>query len=136
MPTLGDADEAAFSPERHINKINGSVSNIGRNPSVDAERTPMGIYKKKVMDAIERRWHILRQENAAFVSYGSLKLKFEVNRRGHVSDVRIVHKQANEIVTSFSMKAITTANIPAMPDDIVTLLGDGPLEITYDIIIY
>ncbi len=134
--TNGQADEVAFSPERHRNKMSGSLSNLGRNPAVDAERTPLGQYKKLVSRAIEREWHLLKDQNATFVSFGSLKLSFEVDRWGNVGNLRLIHDDANSIVTGFSQKAVLTADIPPMPPEIIDLLGSEKLEVTYDIIIY
>jgi len=134
--TMGEASDAAFSPERHRNKINGSLSNIGRNPAVDAERTPLGQYKRDVSRAIERRWHQLKDQNITSVSFGSLKISFLVNHQGKVKDIRLLHDDANFTVTSFSQQAVMTADIPPMPQEIIDLLGQDDLEVTYDIIIY
>ncbi len=136
--TNGDADAAAFSPERVKNKMSGSLSNVGRNAAVDAEKTPLGQYKKQVGLAVERRWHALRQQNAAFVSFGSLKISFLVDRNGNVApkQINLLHRDANSVVTDFSIRAIAEAEIPPMPAEIITLLGNQPLEVTYDIIIY
>ena len=118
--------------------MSGSLTNIGRNAAVDAEKTPLGQYKKQVGQAVERRWHALRQQNAAFVSFGSLKISFLVDRNGHVApkQINLLHRDANTVVTDFSIRAITEAKIPPMPAEIITLLGNQPLEVTYDIIIY
>ncbi len=134
--TQGIGNEAAFSPERNRNKMKGSLSNIGRNAALDAEQTALGKYKSAVGRAIERRWHILRTHNESFVSFGSLKLRFAVDARGKVAGVRVLHDDASAIVKDFSLAAIMTAEIPPMPEEIVDLLGNEPLEVTYDIIIY
>lgn len=136
QPTHGVADEAAFSPEHHKNRMKGSLSNIGRTAAVDAEATPLGQYKKVVNRAIERRWHQLRMENESFLSFGSLRIRFEVQRDGRVRGLRVLHEDANAVMTSFSLQAINSAKIPPMPDEIVNLLGNDGLEATYDIIIY
>lgn len=137
-PSNGAADAIAFSPERVRNKMTGSIDNLGRTAAVDAEKTPLGQYKKRVSMAIERRWHALRVQNAAFVSFGSLKISFLVDRNGNVSpsQINLVHRDANAVVTDFTMRAVTQADIPPMPEEIITLLGNQPLEVTYDIIIY
>jgi len=136
QPSHGQADSAAFSPERHRNKMKGALSNIGRNASMDAEATPLGKYKKLVSRAIERRWHELRLQNESFISYGSLKIRFDVTQDGRVRSLRVVHEDANAVMTDFSLQAVSSADIPPMPEEIINLLGREPLEVTYDIIIY
>lgn len=136
QPTNGTADEAAFSPERHRNQMKGSLSNIGRTAAMDAEATPLGQYKKLVSRAIERRWHQLRLQNESFLSFGSLKIRFEVTRSGRVHGLRVIHEDANAVMTNFSLQAIHSAEIPPMPEEIVNLVGNDGLEVTYDIIIY
>lgn len=131
----GQADAIAFNPERYKNKLKGSLSNVGRN-AVDAESTPLGIYKAAVSRAIEKRWHQLRLQNMQFVSFGSLKVEFEVQTNGQVKKIRILHDDSNAVMTDFSLQAIDTADIPPMPPEIRSLLGDDGLSVTYDIIIF
>jgi hypothetical protein len=133
--TNGQADLAAFSPARKLNTMKGSLSNLGKS-AVDAEATPVGAYKASVSRAIERRWHELRQKNGSFVSYGSLKIGFLVNARGKVSGIRVLHQDAGAVLTDFSIAAIATAPIPAMPPDVAEAFGNDPLEVNYDILIY
>ena len=135
-PTNGVADQAAFSPEHHRNQMKGSLSNVGRTSSMDVEATPLGQYKKLVNRAIERRWHQLRLENGSFVSYGSLRIDFEVKKDGRVRGVRVVHEDANAVMTNFSLQAINSAKIPPMPEEIADLVGDDGLEVSYNILIY
>ncbi len=134
--TNGQSDEAAFSPERHRNRMSGTLDSLGRTSSFDVERTPLGEYKKLVNRAVERRWHLLKEQYATFISFGSLKLSFDVDRSGKVSNLRILHDDANHTVTTFSQQAVLTADIPPMPAEIVELMGDQKLEVTYKIIIY
>lgn len=139
QPTVdmqGAADAIAFNPERYKNKLKGSLSNEGPRSSLDVEATPLGAYKKKVSQAIERRWHQLRLQNMQYVSFGSLKVAFEVSSGGKVNGMRIVHDDSNAVMTDFSLKAIKTADIPPMPPEVSSLLGGDGLEITYDIIIF
>lgn len=133
--TNGSADMAAFSPARKLNTMKGSLSNIGKN-AVDAEATPVGVYKAAVSRAVERRWHALRLQNGSFVSYGSLKIRFLVNSRGRVSGIRVLHQDAGAVLTDFSIAAIASAAIPPMPEEVAEAFGDEPLEVNYDILIY
>jgi outer membrane biosynthesis protein TonB len=126
---------AAFSPARRLNTMKGSLSNAGAN-AVDAEATPIGAYKAALSRVIERRWQELRQKNGTFVSYGSLKIRFLVNRSGKVSGLRVVHQDAGAVLTSFSLEAIASAKIPPMPEEVAQAFDNEPLEVSYDILIY
>ncbi|MEM0969869.1 MAG: hypothetical protein AAGJ31_10995, partial [Verrucomicrobiota bacterium] len=101
-----------------------------------AEATELGKYKNLVNRAIEKRWHFLRVQHEAFVTYGSLKIRFEVRKDGRVSGLRVIHDDANSIMTSFSLDAVASARIPVMPESVSSQLGGAPLEVTYDILIY
>ena len=124
-----------FVPETHKGKVHGNISNKG-DASVDAAATPIGRYMRSVTQAVEKRWHLERKRNAKVVSYGTLRLKFFVNRSGRPEDIRITNKDANIGMADFSLRAVEMADIPPMPEDIVDLLEGERLEITYDIIIY
>lgn len=132
----GEADAVAFNPERYRNELRGSISNRGDKSSLDAESTPIGAYKLQVNRAISRRWHILVQDNMQFISFSSLKVKFEVDQRGKVQNLRILHEDSGAVTTGISLQAIQTADIPPMPKEIYTLLGNDNLNVVYDFIIF
>jgi len=137
MSKPGDAGLFAngFSPERHQNKVNGTLSNLGQN-AVDAEETAVGKYKKSVTSAISQKWHVYRERHKDFVSFGLLKLTFNVASDGSVKNLKIVKNDANSVLAEFSLKAILEADIPRMPAEVREELGASGLEMKYDIIIY
>ncbi|MEM7144798.1 MAG: hypothetical protein AAF591_06660 [Verrucomicrobiota bacterium] len=133
MPLPG---EAGFTPHTRATAMRGSLSNTGKSASVLAEETPLGRYKQAVSAAIGRLWHRYRQDNMDFVVFGSLKLEFKIDPNGTPRELKVTDNDANEIMANFSMRAVMDADIPPMPEEIIGILDDGMLEVTYDVIIY
>lgn len=128
-------DPENFQPEERQNVTNGLLTKAGRD-AVDAEATPLGIYKKAVRDVISANWHRYRRDHADAVTWGILKLKFRVDRDGHVNDLQITKNEANATLIEFSLKAIREAKLPPMPPAVVESVGSRGLVIRYDIITY
>lgn len=132
-------DESMFDPAylafRRQNNQNGDITDFGEG-SVDAEATEIGKYKKAVNQAIGRKWHQYRVERGADVTWGILRIKFFVTPKGNVRNLRIVEKDATELVTEFSLRAIVDAKIPSMPPEVASQMGGQGLEMNYNIVIY
>ncbi len=126
---------ADFSPEDRQNVLNGTLTNIGQN-AVDAEDTPMGRYQQSVRTVISKMWHRYRQDHADFVSWGTLKIHFRVDREGNVKGLEILENKANSVLAEFSVKAIMDAELPPMPDEVAKQVGAAGMKMDYDIIIY
>jgi hypothetical protein len=124
-----------FRPETRATSMRGSISNRGR-PSLDAAESPLGRYKADVSRAIEKLWHRFRQDRAEFVVYGSIKLEFKVDRYGKPRNLKIIKNDANAIMVDFTLSAILKADIPPMPEEILDILDNETLDVTYDVIIY
>lgn len=125
-----------FQPQTEQNELRGTISNRGK-AAVAAEDTPLGRYMRKITSSIEKEWHKKRVAKADFVTYGNIRLKFFVNNQGKVEDLRIVGPGgANAVMQDFSLSAVLEANIPPMPRNIIDLIDDARLPVTYDIVIY
>ncbi len=134
-PVQSSASTPGFRPETRATSMRGTISNRGR-PSVAAFESPLGRYKAEVSRAIEKLWHRFRQDRAEFVVYGSIKLEFKVDRHGNPRNLKILHNDANAIMVDFTLSAILKADIPPMPEEILDILDNETLEVTYDVIIY
>lgn len=130
------SDAPAFTPETRARSMNGNVDNVGNTPSFNVEASALGRYKKQVTQAVERQWHRYREKNGQFVTYGTLKVKFRVDKDGTPRGLKIVKNEANSVMADFTLRAVLDADIPPMPEDIASLLGPSGLEITYDVIVY
>lgn len=132
-------DESMFDPAylafRRKNNQNGDITDFGEG-SVDAESTEIGKYKKAVNQAIGRKWHQYRIDRGADVTWGLIRIKFFVTPKGNVRSLRIIEKDATELVTEFSLRAIVDAKIPSMPPEVAAQLGGQGLEMNYNIVIY
>ncbi|MCP5554208.1 MAG: hypothetical protein H7A54_11225 [Akkermansiaceae bacterium] len=127
--------ETAFNPETHRNQTQGSIGRRGE-AAVDAEANALGRYKKQVLQTIERKWHQYRGKYADFVTYGTLRITFRVDRQGNPKGMRIVRNDTSAVTAEFTVKAILDADIPPMPADVATLLGERGLEIDYRVLLY
>ena len=112
---------------------NGNIANLGEG-SVDAESTEVGKYQAAVKAAIGRKWHEYRRRSDVNVGY--LRVKFFVTPKGNVRNLRIITKEASELVVEFSLRAIVDAKIPPMPEEVWSKLGPNGIELDYDIAIY
>ncbi len=135
--TAGPADPDAFSPFTRTSKARGTLSNRGE-AAVNAAETPVGRYMRQVTSAVEKKWHTLRRRNADAVTFGSLKLRFNVLPSGDVDPPRLLSdpKAADARMVDFTLRAILEAEIPPIPQDLLPLLEGGRLEVEYDVLIY
>ena len=127
--------EKAFQVHSPKKKSVGKLSNLGQ-AALDAEETVLGHYKKKVDLAVQKSWHRARTEHADFVKFGSLKVRFWVNEKGDIVDIRLLRNDADPVMVDFSISGILRANIPPVPQDLIELTQDGRMEFEYEIIIY
>ena len=126
---------AVFSIPKRRNMVNGTLTNKGKN-AVNAEETPLGRYKKAVVDAVAARWHQNRKENSENVTWGTLRLKFRVSPAGKVTNLEVTENKGNEALLSLTLRSISESKLPAMPDDVAAILGASGLAMNYDVIIY
>ncbi|MCF6311338.1 MAG: hypothetical protein L3J39_02705 [Verrucomicrobiales bacterium] len=129
------SDKPSFTPETDLTKVSGTISNRGK-AALDVKASELGKYKKKVTQAVERKWHRYRQDHADYATYGSLKIKFKVSEKGDVFAIKVSRNNSNTVMTDFTLRSIIDADIPPMPRKIKELLRGKPLEITYSVIIY
>ncbi|RBP39652.1 TonB-like protein [Roseimicrobium gellanilyticum] len=128
--------ENAFQPETHRGKIKGSISNVGDEDAVAAAATPAGRYKRIVTSAIEKKWHQYRIQRMDAVEPGHMSLRFYVNKKGKIEDLKILEEKASPLFEDFTIEAILKAEIPPLPADLVPMLDKERLEMTYNIVIH
>ena len=135
-PGVKDADLDLFQPQTRKNEIRGMISNRG-SAAADTVDTPLGRYMRKVTSAIEKEWNRKRVAKSDFVTYGNIRLRFQVNRKGKVEGLKIVNRDgANAIMQDFTLSAVLEAPIPPIPTGLLPILEKEKLPVTYDIIIY
>lgn len=127
--------DPAYLAHRRKNNQNGVISTLGEG-SVDAISTATGAYKKAVNDAIGKKWHEYRQNRASYATPGFLRVQFIVTPAGRIKNVKVVTKEAGELMTEFSLRAIMDAKVPPMPANVRSELGEAGLKMDYNIVIY
>ena len=130
-----EEQERAFQVHSPKKKSIGKLSNLGQ-AALDVEETVLGHYKKKVDLAVQKSWHRARTAHADFVKFGSLKVRFWVNEKGDIVDIRLLRNDADPVMVDFSISGILRADIPPVPEDLIKLTQDGRMEFEYEIIIY
>jgi outer membrane biosynthesis protein TonB len=126
---------STFQPHTVKKRSLGTLSNLGKS-ALDAAETPLGRYKKEVDQAVQRSWNIARRARGDFATYGSLKVRFWIDRRGRVVEARVLKQDANPVMVDFSLVGIKMAKIPPMPKELFDLTQDGRMDFDYNIIIY
>ncbi len=128
--------DPAFNPHTRAREMTGDAANIGDTPAFDVEASALGRYKKEVTQAVERQWHRYRERNLDFVTYGTLKVKFRVDKNGKPRNLKLVKNDSNAVMAEFTLRAVLDADIPEMPEEVASMLGSSGLEIFYDVIVY
>ena len=124
-----------YQPQKEATKIEGGISNRGK-AGVAAIGTPLGRYKKAIADAIGSRWYYYINQRMDLITVGDVHIKFFVNEKGRVEDLRILSNTANDTFASYCMQSVTEAQIPMPPPDVLDRLNEGRLEIEYHFTLY
>lgn len=135
--TAGQPEKDAFSPFTRTGKNDGAISREGEN-AVDAAATPRGIYMKKVTGAVEQKWHRYVRLARDSVTFGRVRFRFYVDRRGTPQDLRILSdaREADPRMREMTLRAILDADIPPIPAELIPELEDGRIKIEYEAIVY
>jgi outer membrane biosynthesis protein TonB len=128
-----DRAASAYQPEKEQNRISGRITNKGA-PSVDAVGTPLGKYRKTVIDAIGSRWYYYTNAKLDLISIGTAQVQAEVDAEGKLKNLKLVSNSANEAFANICLQSFQEAQIPPIPPDLVQTLPDGRLlvEISFN----
>ena len=128
-----DSAASAYQPEKEQNRISGRITNKGA-PSVDAVGTPLGKYRKSVIDAIGSRWYYYTNAKLDLISIGTAQVQAEVDEKGKLKNLKLVSNSANEAFANICLQSFQEAQIPPIPPDLVQTLPDGRLlvEISFN----
>ena len=134
-PKPPDAPKPAYQPHLEQTKIEGSISNRGA-ASVDAVKTPLGVYKKKISEAIGSRWHYYVKQRNDLITVGIARVTFFVTKDGRIQDVRVTDNTSNETFSHVCTQSVREAELPPAPPDTFEAMKDGRLEITFTFNLY
>jgi len=124
------AAQSGYQPETRITKLRGNISNRGR-ASVAANATPLGRFKKQVSDAIGSRWHYYVKDQVGLVSVGTVEIAFVLREDGTVERAKVTSNSSNESLAACSLQSIMDAELPPIPDELVTMIPNRRLEIEF-----
>jgi outer membrane biosynthesis protein TonB len=121
--------------EQEQNHIEGSISNRGRR-SANTVATPLGKYRKQVIDAIGSRWQYYVKTHSDVIALGSAQVSFLVDSSGHVRAVRVESNTSNQSFADICERAIREAEIPEPPAEAIAPMRDGHLEYSINFTLY
>ena len=121
--------------EQEQNRMEGSISNRGKR-GVNSVATPLGKYRKQVIDAIGSRWQYYVKSHSDVLALGSAKVSFYVDTSGKVRGVRVENNTSNESFADLCERAIREAEIPEPPAEALAPMRDGRLEYSINFTLY
>jgi hypothetical protein len=124
-----------YQPQLEKTKIEGSISNRGKT-SVDAVKTPLGVYKKQIGEAIGSRWTFYVKDQMANVLIGQASVNFFITKDGRVQNARVVSNTSNDSFARVCERSVIDAEFPPAPPEVFDVMKDGRLEITYTFYLY
>ena len=98
--------------------------------------TPLGKYRKQVIDAIGSRWQYYVKTHSDVIALGSAQVSFLVDSGGHVRAVRVESNTSNQSFADLCERAIREAEIPEPPAEVIAPMRDGHLEYSINFTLY
>jgi outer membrane biosynthesis protein TonB len=123
---------SSYQAQKEQTRITGRIGKNGAS-SVDAVETPLGRYKKQVLDAIGSRWYFYMAKKLDLVSIGTAHVEAEVDQDGHVQKLNVISNNANEAFANICLQSFQEAQIPPIPPELVSALPEGrlPMDISF-----
>ena len=119
--TTPQQTKSIYQPLRQQKRMSGAISNRGAS-AVNALGTPLGIYKKRLYDAVGSRWYNYVSQKADLVSIGTARLVFSVDRSGHVQNLRVIQNTSNESFANVCLQSVLEVQLPPIPPDVADTL--------------
>lgn len=126
-PRADPSSPSGFQEEQIKTRVEGSISNRGAN-SVDAVKTPLGVYFKQVKAAIASRWYFFMKQHRDLYAVGSAKISFSITKEGRITGVRIAGNSSNAAFGMMCQQAVAEAEIAPPPEEANAVMEDGKLE--------
>lgn len=119
--------DAGFQEEQIKTRIEGNISNRGL-ASVDAVKTPLGVYMKQVKAAIASRWYFYMKQRRDLYTTGSAKVSFVITQDGKIREVRLDGNTSNSAFGFMCQQSVAEAEIAPPPEEALPVMNDGKLE--------
>ena len=124
-----------YQPQLEKTKIAGSISNRGK-ASVNAVRTPLGVYTKQVSEAVGSRWNYYVAQHRDLYPIGAVKLIFKIDRQGKVQDLQIIENNSNSVFANMCEQCVREAEFAPPPPDVIEAMKNETLEIPFSFTLY
>jgi hypothetical protein len=116
---------SAYRAYKERTQISGRITNRGVS-SVNALGTPLGRYRKVLLDAIGSRWYAFLDQKRDLINIGTTRVVFVIDRSGRVNNLKVIENSANEASANVCIQSIQDAQLPPIPDDVAgTLPAEG-----------
>ena len=135
VPDGAKPGSTGYQPHQEQTMIEGSISNRGA-AAVDAVKTPLGVYKKKISEAIGSRWHYYVKQRNDLVTVGVARVNFFVTKDGRIQDVRVVENSSNATFANTCAQSVREAELPPVPSEMFEAMKDGRMENTFTFNLY
>jgi outer membrane biosynthesis protein TonB len=126
--------EPGYTPELRPTRIEGSISNRGKT-GVDAQRTPLGVYRKEVSKLIESAWILHTKKEMPSLAVGTVRIRFYVTQSGHIEDLEVVSNDSNKSFELICEQSVREAKVAPPPADLGEM-KDGRLELVFNFTLY
>ena len=134
-PQPAEPNKPGYQPHLEQTKIEGNISNRGA-AAVDAVKTPLGVYKRQISEAIGSRWHYYVKQRNDLVTVGVARVTFFVTKAGRIQDVRVIDNTSNETFAIICAQSIREAELPPAPPETFEAMKDGRMENTFTFNLY
>ena len=125
--TAASQAQSAYRRLKERTRIAGNITNHGIS-AVNALGTPLGRYKKTVIDSIGSRWYASVEGNQDLFNIGTLTLRFVIDRSGQVKDLKITENSSNEAFANYCLRSVMEAHLPPIPEDVAKALPSEGLD--------
>ena len=98
--------------------------------------SPVGIYKKRISEAIGSRWHDYMVQHNDRVTVGIVRASFFVTREGLIQEIRILENTSNEAFSEVCTRAIRDAKFPPPPPEAFEAKKDDRMALTFTFSLY
>ena len=130
-----ESPSSNYQAQKKQTRIAGSISNRGPS-SVNALGTPLGLYQKKMYDAVGARWYQHTQERHDLISIGTTRLTFTIDRSGRVNNLKVIENTANEAFAVVCIQSVQELKLPPIPEDVAATLPPEGLQQELTFILY
>lgn len=120
--------QSAYRRLKQRTHMAGNITNHGIS-SVNALGTPLGRYQKIVADSIGSRWYTYVEQKRDLINIGTLRLRFDIERSGHVKNLKVTENSSNEAFANVCVQSVMEAHLPPIPEDVANTLPPNGLEV-------